>query len=263
MSHDERNIEVQLAALADGTLPSSQREQVLARIEQSPELAAELERQRHAVAILGSLRNTQAPAALHSSIQSLTAGAASPRRQRRRRRRVTARLRLAAAGALAAVAVAAFILALTTAGTTGEPTVQQAARLALGPATLAAPAESPRDHGVLASSVEGIAYPYWQSAFGWQAAGARTDRLAGRTVTTVFYTHSATYAGPGRIGYAIVAGPALALPNGAVSTLRGVRFHILTSDGATVVTWRRAGHTCILVARGVSSGTLVHLAAWE
>ncbi|HEY5262308.1 MAG TPA: hypothetical protein VIJ33_09360, partial [Solirubrobacteraceae bacterium] len=140
----------------------------------------------------------------------------------------------------------------------------QAARLALRPATLASPAESSRDHSVLDSTVEGIAYPYWQGNFGWQAAGARVDRLAGRTVTTVFYTHnSTTYTGASRIGYAIVAGHPLRFPSGTVRTLREVSFHILTSEGATVVTWRRAGHTCILVARGVPSSTLMHLAAWE
>ncbi|MGA9876702.1 MAG: hypothetical protein WBQ21_12935 [Solirubrobacteraceae bacterium] len=257
MSHEQKDIEAQLAALADGTLPPSEREQVLRRIEQSPELAVELERQRRAVGILTSIQDVQAPAALHSSIQSLAASA------RPRRRRAAVSLRLAGAGALAAAAVAAFIIALI-AGTTGEPTVQQAASLALRPATLASPAESSRDRGVLDSNVEGIAYPYWQGNFGWQAAGARVDRLAGRTITTVFYTHNGTtHTGPGRIGYAIVAGHPLTLPRGTVRTLRGISFRVLTSEGATVVTWRQAGHTCILVARGVPSSTLVHLAAWE
>jgi len=258
MSNQQNDIQRRLAALADGTLPAPERDPLLAHIDGSPELAGELERQRQAVAIIGSLGDVQAPVALHSSIESLVADA-SPRR-----RRATARWRLAGAGALAAAAVAAFIIALSST-TTSEPTVPQAARLALGPATISSPSESSRDRGVLDSSVEGIAYPYWQGNFGWQTDGARVDHLQGRTVTTVFYTRNAsTSTGPaGRIGYAIVAGPALPLPGGNVRTVRGVRFHILASAGATVVTWRRAGHTCILVARGVASNTLVHLAAWE
>ncbi len=255
--NEQKHIEAQLAALADDTLPARQREPLLAHINDSPELAGALERQQQAVAILSSLQDVRAPAALHSSIESVVASASH------RRRRAAVRRRFAGVGALAVAATVAFIIALT-AGTASEPTVRQAARLALRPATFASPAESSRDRGKLDSSVEGIAYPYWQGSFGWQTAGARVDRLAGRIVTTVFYTHnSPTSAVPERIGYAIVAGRALALPSGAATTLRGVRFHILNSAGATVVTWRQAGHTCILAARGVTSNTLVQLAAWE
>jgi hypothetical protein len=257
VSQEHDDIHAQMAALADGTLPASRRDSLLARIESSPTLVAELERQRDSVAVLRSLEDVQAPPALRRSVQALVDRAPA------RRRGVALRWRLVGAGALALAGVLAFVLALT-ARTTGQPTVVQAARLALEPATLASPTELPGNRDVLAGSVEGIAYPYWQRDFGWRAAGARVDRLGGRTVTTVFYTHAnATHATPARIGYAIVAGRALALPGGTVSTVHGIRFHTLASAGATIVTWRRSGHTCVLAARGVPAPTLVRLAAWE
>lgn len=264
MDTDSKDIEAQLAALADGTLPDEQRPPLLARLKAEPPLAEELERQRHALAIVGSLDQVHAPQSLRNSIEA--AAASTPRGASRQlrlpgRRSWRSRLRLVAAGALAAVAVA--VAVALTARTASEPTVAQAATLALRPATLPAPPLS-RSHGnVLSRSVEGIAYPYWQDSFGWRAAGARTDRLDGRAITTVFYTPVNAADGRPQIGYAIVAGRALSIPHGSAVEARGVRFHLLSSSGSTIVTWRRAGHTCILVSRGVSAATLVRLAAWE
>jgi hypothetical protein len=253
MNRERDDIQAQLAALADDTLPAGERERVLALVGDSPELMGELEAQRQAVALVRGLEDVAAPASLQHSIDALAAGHTA-----RRRSAVRPRLRLAGVGALAAVAVAALIVALT-AAPPGAPTVLQASRLALNPATLPSPAESPRDRGRLVDSVDGISYPYWQGRFGWRTAGARTDRLGGRTITTVFYADSASR----RIGYSIVAGPALALPGGDVVSRHGVRYHVLSTAGVTVVTWRQAGHTCILAARGVDSATLVHLATWQ
>jgi hypothetical protein len=214
------------------------------------------------VAILSSLESVQAPASLHGAVASMVADASSS--PARRRGGNPLRLRLAAAGALAAAALAALALALTANGPRG-PRVLQAADAALRPATLPAPAQSANRQGQLTRSVEGIAYPYWQDSLGWRATGARTDRLGGRTITTVFYApvHGAKAYGQ-RIGYAIVAGSALPDPGaGSTVNVKGVRFDVLSSDGATVVTWRRAGHTCILVGRGVDSARLMKLATWE
>jgi hypothetical protein len=156
------------------------------------------------------------------------------------------------------------LIAVLTTGGPNAPTVLQAARLALRPAALAAPAQSSQNSDVLDRSVEGVAYPYWEDSSGWRAAGARTDRLAGRTVTTVFYTYGPrAHSGAHRIGYAIVAGHALAVPVGREVSSGGIDFRVLASEGATVVTWRRAGRTCILAARGVAGATLVHLATLE
>ncbi len=46
-------------------------------------------------------------------------------------------------------------------------------------------------------------------------------------------------------------------------TRHGVSFHVLSHANPTIVTWREAGHTCILTARGVSAGTLMRLATWQ
>jgi hypothetical protein len=42
-----------------------------------------------------------------------------------------------------------------------------------------------------------------------------------------------------------------------------VSFHVLSHANPTIVTWGEAGHTCILTARGVSTGTLIRLATWQ
>ena len=65
-----------------------------------------------------------------------------------------------------------------------------------------------------------------------------------------------------RVGYAIVAGPALARPQAAASTTRsGVEYQTLALQGQQVVTWRSGGHTCVMVGP-VPAGELVDLASW-
>jgi hypothetical protein len=49
---------------------------------------------------------------------------------------------------------------------------------------MAAPVETQ-----LATAVDGVTFPYWEDRFAWRSTGARTDRLDGRTVTTVFYAN--------------------------------------------------------------------------
>jgi anti-sigma factor RsiW len=253
MKDNAPDIYADLAALADGNLPPERGEQVQALAAASPQLAARLAEQRRVASLLGSIDDS-APPSLQHAIEVM-AGEAKPRRGRVPRSR---RWSLAGVGALAGAAVIALVLALST-STPGLPSVPQAARLALRPATVASPRESPSNRALLASSVDGIAYPYWGKRFGWKTAGARTDRLGGRMITTVFYTNSRAE----RIGYSIVAGDALALPSGHVVWQAGVQFRLLQSGGATVLTWRRAGHTCILTAKGVSSGTMLALAGWQ
>jgi hypothetical protein len=266
MSSRPEDIETELAALADGTLPAERREQVLAQVADSPELAAELERQRHAVAVVRTLEHVKAPALLRRSIETLTAGDGLPESAgsaRARRGRRPVRLRLQAAVALALVAAAAAAVALTTGGSstpTAAPTVLQASAVALGASTRAAPGESPHNSRLLAASAAGISFPYWGGGLGWQAAGGRTDTVGGRTVTTIFYTGH----GARRIGYSIVSGDVLPVPAGGATIERhGVRFHVVRATGPTVLTWRKAGHTCILTASAVEARTLVRLASWE
>ncbi|HEY3758863.1 MAG TPA: hypothetical protein VGL37_03830 [Solirubrobacteraceae bacterium] len=205
--------------------------------------------ERETPASIRSLDAVRAPASLHHSIGELVSSAPT-----RRRRRAPA-LRLAGAGALAAAAVAAVVLALG-GGATPAPTVLEASRVALAPADRASPAENPTRQGMLQASVEGVSFPYWGGRGGWPAAGARSDRLGGRAITTVFYTaHSGK-----RVGYAIVAGSPLPTPRtGTVVERGGVRFNVLAGGGATIVSWREDGHTCILAARGLPARTLLDL----
>lgn len=216
-----------------------------------PKSTQTTELEQRALASLRSLESVQAPASLRRSIEESTREASS-----RRRTRIAPRLRRAGAGALTA-AVAVTIALLLSAGTSPHPpSVLDASRLALRPATLPSPAESSRDREVLERSVEGVSYPYWGGRGGWRTAGARVDELGGQRITTVFYAAR----NGGRIGYAIVAGRPLPVPAGATSVERGgVRFGVLGAAGATVVTWRESDHTCILVARNVPAHTLLRL----
>ena len=281
MSREPEDIHAMLAALADGTLPEERRESLLARVGESPELARELEDQRRAVALVRSLDRVEAPTLLRRSIElastgdlataagegrpgGVDGGAAAPSgraRDRNARRSLSPRRRPRLAAALAVAAAVAVVLVLVIPGaTTTAPTVLQASSSALRTATRAAPAESPHNPHLLAASAAGIYYPYWDGKLGWRAVGARTDTVGGRTVTTVFYTDSRAR----RIGYSIVSGAALAIPSGDASVQRhGVSFHVLSHTDPTIVTWREAGHTCILTARGVSAATLMRLATWQ
>lgn len=217
---------------------------------------AEKETQRATAALISGL-DMRAPASLHYAIRELTDGAPRPQRS------WSGRPLLAGAVASLAAMILAVVLLLSSGDGGGAPSVQQASALALGASTQSAPRESSSAPGHLTISADGIAYPYWGRRFGWHAAGARTDTVGGRTVTTVFYSSTSSGA-TRRIGYAIVGGPALAIPTaGHAASWHGVRFQVLRSGGATVVTWRRAGHTCILAGSGVSSRTLLTLANWR
>jgi hypothetical protein len=230
--------EHELAALADGTLAPERR---LTRAD-----AVALATQCEALAAIRATADEPAPAALRASVAAMVARAESPTR---RRPRFTAlpRLALAAAAALAAIAL------LGANGPAG-PSVAEAARLALSAAQTPAPAARP--NGTLADSVDGVAYPYWEDDVHWRAVGARSDRLHGRTVHTVFYVH-----GSWRIGYAIAAGSPLAVRGGKAVVRDGVWLRVLHSGAATIVTWLRGGHTCVLAGRGVDAQALVALAA--
>lgn len=217
--------------------------------------------QRRTAALVRSI-DIGAPASLHDSVRELTTAAVRQRGSWSGRARVALpRPSALLVGALASAAglVVVLILALGSSGPTA-PTVLQASLLGLRQASTGAPEENPHAPGQLAISADGIAYPYWNRRFGWQTAGARSDTLGGRQVTTVFYANSAGQ----RIGYSIVAGGALAIPGeGHAAVWHGTRFDVLHPGGSTVVTWRRDGHTCILVGSKVSAKTLLTLANWQ
>jgi hypothetical protein len=198
--------------------------------------------------------DARAPDALHEDVRALIAGRG--RTLEGRRRSPLAR-RFAAATAIVAVA-AALALLLSGGSRHSTLTLSGASALTLRPAAAAAPRESASNHAQLAAAVEGVAFPYWKERFGWRATGARSDRVQGRTATTVFYAD-----GRGRrIGYAIVGGTPPRLGGGVQAWRGGVPYRLSVANGAPVVTWLRHGRLCVVSGHGVDGATLLRLASW-
>jgi hypothetical protein len=242
MEQLSRRDEADLATVADG---SNTDPRVAARIAASPRLQALLAEQQRALTLLEAAR-PQAPQRLRETL------AARPRPTRRRTYSGLS-LGLATAGVIA-LAIVALLPGATT------PSIAQAAALAVRGPNQPAPAHDAAHPGAIRQAVDGVRYPYWEDTFGWRASGQRTDRLDGHNVTTVYYV-----GGRGAVvGYGIVSGSAL--PQAAASTsqmIGATRFWSLTKGGLEIVTWRRAGHTCVISARGVPLQTLLKLASWR
>jgi anti-sigma factor RsiW len=244
----ERDL-AELCALADGTLPEERRPVVEARVAASAELRALLERQRRAVAATRSLSGEPAPESLRVAVEA--------RRERRNARGRSARLvpRLAMAGALAVLV--AVVAAVVLSGGPGGPTVAEAAQLAARPPNRPVPGPTDGNRTKLAVDVEGVVFPDLLRAFGWRAVGVRRDQVDGREATAVYYAK-----GTRRIAYVIVAGSGLRRPSrGPATTHGGVEYQTLQVNGRQAVTWRRDGHTCVLIGPA-SRNELLALASY-
>ncbi|HEY2632975.1 MAG TPA: hypothetical protein VGI26_11435, partial [Solirubrobacteraceae bacterium] len=66
------DIEMELAALADGSLTPEQRERALERVRESPALQAALDEQRRAVSLTASV-DVRAPVGLHNQVEAMLA----------------------------------------------------------------------------------------------------------------------------------------------------------------------------------------------
>lgn len=240
-----------LAALADDSLPARRRAEVESRLQAEPALRALVDEQRRARDLVQTAAlGVSAPVALRSRI-------AAARRETAPRRR---RLRIAVGGGVAAVAAAcALALVLTLPGDVpGGPTIVEAASLAGRPPTAPAPARDSSQPKLLTTHVDGAAYPYWDD-IKWPVAGTRVDTLHGRRVTTVFYDR-----GGKRVGYQIIPGERVAPPVATEQrTINGTVYRTFKAKNATIVTWVRHGHTCVLTARNVPSEVLFKLASWD
>jgi hypothetical protein len=171
------------------------------------------------------------------------------------------RLALPALGGLAVAAVAALALVLAgVGGSSGAPSLDDAVALALAPSTAPAPAIDPRNVQLVRERIGGITFPNYTYEWPkWKTTGARRDQISGRDAATVVYR------GPrGDVGYTIVDGKPLDPPDGARHVRAGgVDLAIVRRDGATVVTWERDGHTCVLAGRGAGvEEQLVRFASW-
>jgi hypothetical protein len=238
----------ELCALADGTLPADRRAEVEARVAASPELQELVERQRRAVAATAGLAADEPSPSLRAAVEGLRPAGA---RITRPRRLVP---RFVLGGAL--VAGAAVLAAVLLTGGPGAPTVADAAGLAAKPPVEPPPAQV-GDGARLAIGVDGVTFPDFAGAYGWTPLGVRHGSIDGRDVTVVYYAK-----GDRRLAYAIVSGARLPRPSGGETELRrGVPYQAVTVNDRLVVTWPRAGHTCVLIG-DASSAELLELASW-
>jgi hypothetical protein len=165
------------------------------------------------------------------------------------------RIGRAVAVPLATTLVLAFLAQQVLTGGGSSATARDVAAVALR--APAAPSPAARPGGELLRAHAGpIAFPTWRRA-GWHAVGARTDAVRGHEVRTVFYADG----GGRRIGYAI-ADDALPASGGQVVMRRGAPLRVLDRGATSIVTWRRAGRTCVLAGRGVPVGRLLRLAGY-
>lgn len=196
-----------------------------------------------------------APDRLRMAVAERVAEAASAQGGERRLRMRLGGV-LASAGALAAVLVVLGLFAGSILrDQPASPSVRDVAPVALR--APAAPAPAARPGGELLVAQAGpIAFPTWTRA-GWRAVGARRDTVRGHDVRTVFYADGAGR----RIGYAI-ADARLPVAGGELVARRGAQLRVLARGSTSIVTWRRAGRTCILAGRGVPVGRLLMLASY-
>jgi hypothetical protein len=241
----------ELTALADGTLPPDRVAAVEARVAASPELLELVERQRQALSATQALAEEPVPASLVERVEALR----SPKARRRAAGlRAWPRLALVAAVAVVIAIVAAVVL---TKGP-GSPTVADAAALASEPANGPPPPALSGSSTKLAVDVQGVPFPNLAEWAGWETLGVRQGEIDGRDATVVFYGKGAR-----RLAYVIVSGSGLSPPSSGQSTTRnGVEYRTLQSNGHLAVTWRRGGHTCVLIG-DATLPELVHLASWE
>jgi hypothetical protein len=230
-----------LVQLADGALSGKKRARAEASLAGVVDLEHALSRQQR---VAEALRGGPVPQ--HAA---LTLPTVRPSRDRLRAFRVPA-----LAAALAAFIVAAVVLVPQA----NSPSVVSAAGLGMLRAEGAAPPRQD-DAPLLTGGVEGVAFPDWHQAFGWHVRGAREDVFDGREARTVFYVHMGH-----RIGYTIVAGDTLDIPEGAEIVYRnGVEIALLRDGPRDIAVFVRDGLTCILSGEVMARETLVKLAAWH
>jgi hypothetical protein len=247
MTDEPQYPQAELARLADGSLPASRQSELRAEVDGSPELAAALAEQQHAVSLLRAL-DDPAPESLRARVQELTGPARMSRPAHRRRPF------LLPAATVLAVAVAALVIVLQGGG--AAPTLPQTVHLTLAASTMPSPAEDASHDGLLRLRADGLPFPYYEDTVGWKTDGSRTDTIGGRRIVTVFYTLT----GHGRVGYAIVSGRPLRVTAGTNVDRDGTRFTIGRVGSADLVTFLRSGHTCVIAGRRVGYRTLLKLA---
>jgi hypothetical protein len=202
--------------------------------------------------IAAAVAETRAPLALRERIEADRERAAKSARPRRLRA-------LVPAGGLVAAAVLAVVL--VAGGGPRAPSVLATASLAARGPVLPAPAEDESNGAVLKASMEGVPFPYWGGSFQWEAVGARDDKIEDRSARTVYYDNPKG----ARAAYTILGGDKIDAPSDArKQTSAGIDLWISQDNGRRIVTWTRAGHTCVLSAPlAVPEQKLLELASWK
>jgi anti-sigma factor RsiW len=243
--------EAALAAYVDGRLEPAESADLEGRLAREPMLAAALEHQRSGLAaITAATESVSAPLALRSRIEAMQRAEPAPRRPQRWRG-----WGWLPSAALAATAVAAVAIVVAF---SGGPATAEVLAAAARP-SVAAVQLDPSQPRLLRDQVDDVRFPNYESKFGWEAVGTRTDEIGGRKTKTVFYRHEGR-----RIAYTIVEGEQLAWPPGSERVdYEGTKMRVFEDGDRTVVTWRRKGRTCVLSATNVPREQLQELAAWK
>jgi hypothetical protein len=208
--------------------------------------------QQRAISLMRSV-DVAAPDALRARLETMIDEAGGRKQRRPLSSRWRNTLFVPAATALAIVIVA--LVVLLGSGSTA-PSVSQTAQLALSSATAPAPARDAARPDLLSAGVDGIPFPSYVSNPGWRAIGSRTQVVHERTIVTVYYR---ALDGT-RVGYSIVPGHTLTLPNGATTVRHGVRYTYGQVGSGRYITWVRGGHTCVIAGQQVSDRALLRLA---
>ncbi len=205
--------------------------------------------------IAAAVAETMAPLALRERIEADRARAGQRGGARRSRGLLG---KLVPAGGLVAAAVVALVLVL---GGSSAPSVLATASLATRGPVLPAPAEDEAHGTLLKTSMQGVPFPYWGGSFKWEAVGARDDKIEDRPAKTVFYDNPKGV----RAAYTILGGDKIDAPSGARKQIsHGTTLWISQDHGRRIVTWTRAGHTCVLSAPlAVPEQKLLELASWK
>jgi hypothetical protein len=102
----------------------------------------------------------------------------------------------------------------------------------------------------------GGGFPAFATAAGWAPVGARSDAVAGRTVTTVFWGRQGR-----RVAESALPGDPASPPPGARRTgRRGVLLYSFDAGPRTAVTWTVGGRSYVISAIGVPRHDLYELA---
>jgi anti-sigma factor RsiW len=239
---DDERLEAELLLFVDGGLDAERRSAI-------EELAAEQADVARRIALIragrdrvrGAAADTEAPFELRRRVDGLVA---RPRRARRRWRPFAV---------LAGAAGAAAVLVVLVVGGAGPSVGDVLDAAGQSPAAVVTPTRGP----LLTIDVEGTRFPNYEEKFGWRPARRHEDEVDGRLVRTVDYRK-----GGETVSYSIVAGEALAEPEGEDVEAEGTRLRRI--GDAVAVTWRRGGHTCVMKASsGVTLDTVAELAAWK